>query len=178
MWEKASGGSQSVEKLILSNAKCVIINFASFFSHVLFSRFFLTWMHPFLKVLILTQEVYKSKKKTGVFDKGRQFHRLLCLFCQVTNIIFFINPKSADTRGNPGIRSGTHASVSIQFKAKVNRSQDENHSGFQSVSEKTGAPNDNFRKNICSEDGLRSRIFGTFVVKFLACLSLLGFSNI
>ena len=27
-----------------------------------------------------------------------------------------------------------------------------------------GAPNDNFRENICSEDDLRSRIFGTFVV--------------
>ena len=39
----------------------------------------------------------------------------------------------------------------------------------------TGAPNDNFRKNICSEDDLRSRIFRTFVVKFLACLLLLGF---
>ena len=35
-----------------------------------------------------------------------------------------------------------------------------------------------FLKNICSEDDLRSRIFGTFVVKFLACLPLLGFSNI
>ena len=33
-------------------------------------------------------------------------------------------------------------------------------------------------KNICSEDDLRSRIFETFVVKFLACLPLLGFSNI
>ena len=42
---------------------------------------------------------------------------------------------------------------------------------------KTGAPNDNFRKNISSEGDLRSRIFGTFVVKFLACLPLLGFSN-
>ena len=42
----------------------------------------------------------------------------------------------------------------------------------------SGAPNDNFRKNICSEDDLRSRIFGTFVVKFLACMPLLGFSNI
>ena len=42
----------------------------------------------------------------------------------------------------------------------------------------SGAPNDNFRKNICSEDDLRSRIFETFVVKFLACLPLLGFSNI
>ena len=41
----------------------------------------------------------------------------------------------------------------------------------------TGAPNDNFWKNICLEDNLRSRIFGTFVVKLLACLPLLGFSN-
>ena len=43
---------------------------------------------------------------------------------------------------------------------------------------KTGAPNGNFRENIYSEDDLRSRIFGAFVVKFLACLPLLGFSNI
>ena len=42
----------------------------------------------------------------------------------------------------------------------------------------TGAPNVNFRKMICSEDDLRSRIFGAFVVIFLACLPLLGFSNI
>ena len=35
-----------------------------------------------------------------------------------------------------------------------------------------------FLENICQEDDLRSRIFGTFVVKFLACLPLLGFSNI
>ena len=41
----------------------------------------------------------------------------------------------------------------------------------------TGAPNGNFRENICSEDDLRTRIFGTFVVKFLPCLPLLGFSN-
>ena len=33
-------------------------------------------------------------------------------------------------------------------------------------------------ENICSEDDLRSRIFETFVVKFLACLPLLGFSNV
>ena len=32
-----------------------------------------------------------------------------------------------------------------------------------------------FSENIFSEDDLRSRIFGTFVVKFLACLPLLGF---
>ena len=42
----------------------------------------------------------------------------------------------------------------------------------------TGAPNGNFRENICSEGDLRTRIFGTFVVKFLASLPLLGFSNI
>ena len=35
--------------------------------------------------------------------------------------------------------------------------------------QKTGASNENFRKNICSEDDLRSRIFGTFVVEF-SCL--------
>ena len=35
-----------------------------------------------------------------------------------------------------------------------------------------------FSENICSEDDLRSRIFGKFVVKFHACLPLLGFSNI
>ena len=40
------------------------------------------------------------------------------------------------------------------------------------------APNANFWKNTCSEGDLRSRIFGTFVVKFLACMPLLGFSNI
>ena len=42
----------------------------------------------------------------------------------------------------------------------------------------TGAPNENFRKNICSQDDLRSRIFGSFFVRFVACLPLLGFSNI
>ena len=35
-----------------------------------------------------------------------------------------------------------------------------------------------FSENICSEHDLRSRIFGTYVVKFLACLPLLGFSKI
>ena len=35
-----------------------------------------------------------------------------------------------------------------------------------------------FSENICSEEDLWSRIFGTFVVKFLACLALLGLSNI
>ena len=35
-----------------------------------------------------------------------------------------------------------------------------------------------FLENICLENNLRSRILGTFVVKFLACLPLLGFSNV
>ena len=35
-----------------------------------------------------------------------------------------------------------------------------------------------FSENICSENILRCRIFRTFVVKFLACLPLPGFSNI
>ena len=62
---------------------------------------------------------------------------------------------------------------------KLQRSRPECLEGYNFWSgDKTGAPNDNFRKNICSEDDLRSRIFGTFVVKFLACLPLLGFSNI
>ena len=42
----------------------------------------------------------------------------------------------------------------------------------------TGGPNVKFSENICSEDDLRSGVFGTFVVKFIACLPLLGFSNI
>ena len=37
----------------------------------------------------------------------------------------------------------------------------------------TGAPNVNFR-----EISVRKTIFGTFFVKFIACLPLLGFSNI
>ena len=43
---------------------------------------------------------------------------------------------------------------------------------------KTWAPNVNFWKISVRKTILRSRIFGTFVVKFIASLSLLGFSNI
>ena len=43
----------------------------------------------------------------------------------------------------------------------------------------SGAPMQRqFSENICSEDYLRSRIFGTFLVRFLACLLLLRFLNI
>ena len=41
-----------------------------------------------------------------------------------------------------------------------------------------GGTQGQFLENICSEDDLRSRIFVTFVLRFLACLPLLGFSNI
>ena len=41
----------------------------------------------------------------------------------------------------------------------------------------SGAPNVNFREISQSEDDLRSRIFGTFVVKFYACLPLLGLTD-
>ena len=56
-------------------------------------------------------------------------------------------------------------SVSVPFKLYAK--------GFTS-----GGTQRQFLENICLEDVLRSRIFGTFVVKFLACLRLLGFSNI
>ena len=49
---------------------------------------------------------------------------------------------------------------------------------FRKNARLSAAPNDNFRKIICSGDDLRSRIFESFSVKFLACLPLLGFSNI
>ena len=50
---------------------------------------------------------------------------------------------------------------------------------FLGSEELPGAPNVNFRKiSVNSEDDLRSRVFGTFVVKFLVFLPVLGFSNI
>ena len=43
----------------------------------------------------------------------------------------------------------------------------------------SGAPNVNFRKiSVRKTADLRSRIFGTFFGKILACLPLLGFSNV
>ena len=66
----------------------------------------------------------------------------------------------------------------VSFDGRKNLQRRQNSLANVPFPYKTGTPNDNFRKNICSEDDLRSRIFGTFVVKFLACLPLLGFSNI
>ena len=54
----------------------------------------------------------------------------------------------------------------------------QDHQGLQRQFYKEQGTQRQFSENICSEDDLRSRIFGTFVVKFLACLPLLGFSNI
>ena len=55
----------------------------------------------------------------------------------------------------------------------INRDKTDNMTGFQQ-----GHPTSIFGKiNICSEDHLRSRISGTFVVKFLASLPPLGFST-
>ena len=64
-----------------------------------------------------------------------------------------------------------------KFSAEIGPKLSENISSNIEDIDTSGAPNDNFRKNICSEGDLRSRIFGTFVVKFLACIPLLGFSN-
>ena len=49
---------------------------------------------------------------------------------------------------------------------------------YTSVVNSNGGTQRQFSENICSEDDLSSRIFGTFSVKFLAFLPLLGFSNI
>ena len=50
--------------------------------------------------------------------------------------------------------------------------------GFQVTSKFYRGTQRQFSKNICSEDDWGSRIFRAFVVKFLACLPLLGFLNI
>ena len=49
---------------------------------------------------------------------------------------------------------------------------------FEVAAARTRGIQRQFSENICLKDDLKSRIFGTFVVKFLACLPLLGFSNI
>ena len=70
-----------------------------------------------------------------------------------------------------------HSSNSLKMRPHYSQSSRENAT-HPAAHPHSGAPNGNFRENICSEDDLRSRIFGAFVVKFLACLPPLGFSNI
>ena len=68
---------------------------------------------------------------------------------------------------------------SRKFEVLINLVKTKNfEEPFKSKQLAPWAPNVNFSENICSEDDLSSRIFGAFVVKFLACLPLLGFSNI
>ena len=66
-----------------------------------------------------------------------------------------------------------------QFKKKLNNAYLRRclvHVYREGQKIKQGHPTQ-FSEIICSEDDLKSRIFGTFVVKCLACLPLLGFSN-
>ena len=49
---------------------------------------------------------------------------------------------------------------------------------LKSIAYKSRGTQRQFSENTCSEDDLRSILFGTFAVKFLACLPLLGFSKI
>ena len=75
-----------------------------------------------------------------------------------------------------GGRPGTPASLlwsleTTRHEPKINMAE----KLVDVIVELTGAPNDNFRKISVRKTILRSRIFGTFVVKFLACLPLLGF---
>ena len=68
--------------------------------------------------------------------------------------------------------------IRARDKRKVSEMSGANVSSSWKKTQKNLRGDDNFRKIICSEDDLRSRIFGSFSVKFLACLLLLGFSNI
>ena len=81
-------------------------------------------------------------------------------------------------RVTQGTQVNSHTFTNIDEASSFWRSLWEEKGSGDTEAEWTGTPNDNFRENICSEDDLRSRIFGTFVVKFLACLPLLGLSNI
>ena len=77
------------------------------------------------------------------------------------------------------VKSDWHKTSPVQERLELSQfaiEEKQSYSNFQEID--SGAPNGNFRENICSEDDFRSRIFGAFVVKCLACLPLLGFSNI
>ena len=65
----------------------------------------------------------------------------------------------------------------LKYAREFSRYLITSHTRASKSKQSSGAPNDNFRKNICSGDDLRSRIFGTFVVKFHACLPLLGLTD-
>ena len=66
----------------------------------------------------------------------------------------------------------------LKRRAAIGRYVDDGFSYHQTFKVINRGTQRQFLENICSEDDLRFRIFGTVVVKFLTCLPLLGFSNI
>ena len=84
----------------------------------------------------------------------------LCLGKECPNVFSKFNPLNTDTPLIWRLSMAPSVSILTEFDC-INR-------GTQRQ----------FSENICSEDDWRSRIFGTFFAKFLACLPLLGFSNI
>ena len=73
--------------------------------------------------------------------------------------------------GNSEKREGTSCPVTSLLRMPISFSRADNVDG--PFSSDRGIQRQ-FSENISSEDDLRSRIFGTFVVKFLACLRPLG----
>ena len=79
-----------------------------------------------------------------------------------------VKGENVTTRYDVSIIANNYVKQSLNRLKRQDKRIASNHRGTQRQ----------FSENICSADNLRSRIFGTFVVKFLACLPLLGFSNI
>ena len=77
--------------------------------------------------------------------------------------------------GNSKNRERTSCPVTSLLRMPTNFSGADNADGLFSSDRGTERQ---FSENISSEDDLGSRIFGTFAVKFVACLPLLGISNI
>ena len=88
-----------------------------------------------------------------------------------------------DRNRKPGM-NWTCLQVELQFSSRARSASGRcfyvfcGKSERESGSSTQGHPTSIFRKSVYSEDDLRSRIFGTFVVKSLTYLPLLGFSNI
>ena len=76
--------------------------------------------------------------------------------------------------GNSKNRERTSCPVTSLLRMSINCSRADSADGPFSSDRDTQRQ---FSENISSEDDLRSRIFGTFAVKFPACLPLLGISN-
>ena len=81
------------------------------------------------------------------------------------------------------LRGGGAGDLSFPFPSSLTRflfpsPQSPRHKNQDYTKERGRGTQRQYSENICSEDDLRSRIFGIFVAKFFACLPLLGFSNI